>query len=292
MLLGITLLDIVMFAIGAVLLLIWAFLFIKGSKYSEFFEPLEGPLYRLKETYGIGYYLLEKTHYSFKSDSDKKLRQSFSIIYTDKFAEYYLIVTRSQQIGLALTFAALFFPAYAFTRSVMVAVIVLVTAVVVFYYYGKAMNDDVEARSESMLHDFSDLVSKLALLVNSGLILKEAWKEVAFSGDSDVYKEMQNSVIEMENGISDDEAIYNFSIRCTQKEIRKFASALISSKKKGNSDLIETLMQQSAEVWDLKRQIVRRKGETAADKLLFPMILMFIGILIMIIVPIFANIGL
>ncbi len=51
------------------------------------------------------------------------------------------------------------------------------------------------------------------------------------------------------------------------------------------------LMDQSKEVWGAKKQYVRRQGEKAASKLMIPICIMFIGILIMILVPIFTNLG-
>lgn len=53
--------------------------------------------------------------------------------------------------------------------------------------------------------------------------------------------------------------------------------------------MAKALQQQSAEVWEQKKQIVKRKGEKAANSLMIPVFLMFGGILIMVIVPIFAN---
>ena len=49
------------------------------------------------------------------------------------------------------------------------------------------------------------------------------------------------------------------------------------------------LAEMSREMWEEKKNLVRQKGETAGTKLLLPIGLIFIGILIMIIVPIFAN---
>ena len=142
-----------------------------------------------------------------------------------------------------------------------------------------------------MLHDFSEVVSKLALLTNAGMILREAWEEVAFAGDSTIYVEMQTAVNEMNNGVAEIDAIYNFGTRCIIPEIKKFTSTIIQGVTKGNSELTAMLQEQSREVWQLKKQIVRREGEKAASKLLIPISIMFIGILIMIIVPIFTNLG-
>ena len=80
-------------------------------------------------------------------------------------------------------------------------------------------------------------------------------------------------------------------MRCIIPEIKKFTSTIIQGMTKGNSELSAMLQEQSREVWQLKKQIVRREGEKAASKLLIPICIMFIGVLIMIIIPIFANLG-
>ena len=45
----------------------------------------------------------------------------------------------------------------------------------------------------------------------------------------------------------------------------------------------------SREMWEEKKNIVRQKGETAGGKLLIPIGMIFIGVLILIIVPVFDN---
>ena len=95
----------------------------------------------------------------------------------------------------------------------------------------------------------------------------------------------------MQNGRSASDAINEFGQRCMLQEIRKFTSTLIQGLTKGNSELSSMLKQQSSEVWELKKQLIRRQGEAADSKLLLPMCLSFVGILIMIIIPIFSNLG-
>ena len=51
------------------------------------------------------------------------------------------------------------------------------------------------------------------------------------------------------------------------------------------------LQQQSSEIWEIRKQNVRREGEKAAGKLMIPIFIMFGGIMLMVIVPIFTNIG-
>ena len=142
-----------------------------------------------------------------------------------------------------------------------------------------------------MLSDFSNVVSKLALLTNAGMIMREAWEEVAYTGDSELYKEMQKTVVEMNNGVAEVDAFFNFGVRCIIPEIKKFTSTIVQGLVKGNSELVVMLQAQSKEVWSAKKQNVRRQGAKAASKLLIPILIMFIGILIMVLVPIFTNMG-
>lgn len=72
---------------------------------------------------------------------------------------------------------------------------------------------------------------------------------------------------------------------------KKVFSNSDSGDTKGNSELSSMLQAQSAEVWNLRKQNVRRQGEKAASKLMIPIFMMFFGILIMVIIPIFSNIG-
>ena len=67
----------------------------------------------------------------------------------------------------------------------------------------------------------------------------------------------------------------------------------IQAKYEGQNDQQSMMMQQqSSELWHTKQQLVKRQAEEAASKLLLPMAIMFIGVLIMIIVPLFTNMGL
>ena len=142
-----------------------------------------------------------------------------------------------------------------------------------------------------MLSDFSNVVSKLALLTNAGMIMHEAWEEVAYTGETEIYREMQITVDQMNNGVSEADALYSFGNRCVIPEIKKFTSTIVQGISKGNSELVAMLQEQSKEVWALKKQNVRRQGEKAASKLMIPLMLMFVGILVMVIIPIFANLG-
>jgi type II secretion system protein F domain protein len=168
----------------------------------------------------------------------------------------------------------------------------MVVGGVAFYYYGTVMKEKIQKRSDEMLDEFTEVISKLALLVNAGMTLHEAWEKVANSNEGVLYGEMKISVDNMNNGIPEVDALYEFGQRSMVQEVKKFISTIVQGLTKGNKDLTMMLIQQSKEQWKLKQQYLRRKGEAANSKLLLPMLLIFIAILIMVVVPIFSNIGL
>lgn len=288
---GLETLDLAIIGLGAVSLIVWFVFYLMGLKHNAMFDVLEEKEYPFKEIYGLGYAVLELFKYQYKSKGDRKLRQQLDVLYGSKYCEYYLRVIHSQQLTLALTVFVLAFAFYGLTSEVLACLVGLMFAALAYCYFGTVTAKKILKRSEELLHDFSEVVSKLALLTNAGMILREAWQEVAFGGKGVIYTEMQTAVNDMNNGVSDVDAIYNFGTRCIIPEIKKFTSTIIQGMTKGNSELTSMLQEQSKEVWQLKKQLVRREGEKAASKLLIPICIMFVGILIMILIPIFTNLG-
>ena len=291
---GITITDLVMMGLGTLLMLFIIFLSIKGRQYDYLFESLDDKDFRLKEIYSIGYAFIEISKINFQSDSSKvnrKLRQELRVLYDEKYVEYYLRVIYSQCISFFFVFLQLSFIFYGLSRDIAAFAIFALLSFVIAYYFFTSVDKKITKRSEELLSDFSDAVSNLALLTNAGMILREAWEATSYTGEGVLYQEMRKTVEDMHNGISDVEAIRLFGVRCIIPEIKKFSSTLIQGMEKGNRELAVALRQQSDELWELKKQTVKRQGETAASKLLLPMIIMFIGVLIIIIVPVFANMG-
>ena len=90
--------DFVVFGFGALVVLFWLFLFVKGLRSASMFEPLAEKDFPLKEVYFVGYALLELIHYQYRSKRDRVLRKELTVLYGEKYADYYLRVIHSQQI--------------------------------------------------------------------------------------------------------------------------------------------------------------------------------------------------
>lgn len=283
--------DIVIMAVGCVFLIIWLINFYLSSKYNNIFEGLDEKEYPLKDVYSFGYNIMEKIGYKYKSKFDRKLRSNLVILYDEKFVDYYIRVIYAQSISIASIVFLFAFIMYGFNRDIIILAIIILMAFVAAYYFMTLTEKKIDKRSEEILNDFTDIVSKLALLINAGMIMREAWKEVAYDGSRTVYLEMQQACEDMSNGISEMEAVRRFGVRCIMPEIKKFSSTIMQGIEKGNKELASMLEAQSNEVWDMKQQRVKRAGAQANTKLMLPMFIMFVGILVMIVIPIFTNLG-
>lgn len=286
-----TIADFVLFGFGLLLLIVWMVFYVMGLKHASLFDSLEEKEFPLKEIYFVGYAIMELFKYQYRSKHDRKLRKEISVLYGEKYADYYLRVIYSQKVTMGFTLLVLAVPLYGLANSMAAALVMIMFAAVAYYYFGTVTEKKILRRSEEMLSDFSNVVSKLALLTNAGMIMREAWEEVAYTGETTIYREMQTAVNEMNNGVSEVDALFNFGTRCIIPEIKKFTSTIVQGIIKGNSELTFMLQEQSKEVWAAKKQNVRRQGEKAASKLLIPILIMFVGILIMILIPIFTNLG-
>jgi tight adherence protein C len=283
--------DVVILGIGGVLTAVWLALYALGFRRGRMFDPLSEREYPLREVYFVGYAAMGIIRYRYKSRRDRRVRRALEVLYGERYAEYYLRVLHAQRVTLALTAAVLSAVLYGLTGDAAAAAVTLALAAFGWYYAGTAADRRLLKRAGDMRRDFGEVISKLALLTNSGMILREAWEDTAGAGRTLLYEEMRRAVEEMQNGVSEADALFNFGARCVIPEIRKFASTLIQGLVKGNSELAYMLKEQSGEVWSAMKHDVRRQGEKAAGKLLIPVTIMFIGILIMIVAPIFAGIG-
>lgn len=276
--------QIVELIIGTVLLILLVVKITAGEKYSEMVEVLEGKEYPLKEWYGIGYAWQRGHLFAMKSKMKEELMGQAKILYDMRYAEYYAEVAWVQMLTFAhVSLCAGFLMAGCFDNTLL-ALSGVGCAVVFGYFFLHQMKDKVNSRQQACALELPEVVSTMALLINSGMMLREAWETIAYSKEGTMYKLMQDACQDMQNGLSELDAIYRFGVLSGSPEIKKFASSLTQGVERGNSDLSVFLSNQSSELWNMKKQLVLQKGEAASAKLLLPTVLIFVGIIMLVIV--------
>lgn len=249
---------IILLVLATVLTLVWIRLAVKYEKeYEPVIRTIDSGKYKYPELFCVGFAIMKILKIDSRSRRARKRVKEIAEVQGKRYAEYYFYVINAEKWT------------YGFTILVLFALFA--------------------ALGNELLADMPQVLSKMTLLVNSGMMLRDAWKKVAYGGERVLYKEMQITVQEMQNGISELDAYRNFADRCAVKEIRRFSSTMIQNMQKGNAEISYFLKELSNEMWEEKKHFVKRKGETANSKLLIPTAMIFIGILGMIMIPAFLT---
>lgn len=283
--------SLVIMGIGTLVTIFFLIMLLTSGKYDMYLETLDSKEYPFFQLYGVGFRINDLIRMDFSRKSERKRRQYLALLKGDQLAEYYLRVNAAERTTFASLCIVASFILYGISQEIMILVILIGFGALAYYYVSTIPEETVKKRTGAILDEFADVVSKLALLVNAGMILKEAWEMIAYSGEGELYDEMRLVCENINNGMSEIDAYTEFGTRCTAPEIKKFTSTIIQGVVKGNKELVEMIKMQSREMWNSKQHRVRQQGEKAASKLLIPTCIMFVGVLIMIIVPIFANLG-
>lgn len=283
--------------LSTILTMLFLVQLIRGKKYDVALERLEGNEYTLSEIYGVGMEWQETIPaLDYTGKMGQQIGGSIAMIYGNDYREYYTRIT----LAKAYTFAH--FGCCASTLLGMIlfsdatGLLIAAAGIAVSFFLAaeelRKPGNQVEEIADELTMELPNMVTKLALLVNSGVIMREAWFYVTEHTSGKLHEYLQVSCDQMENGYSAQDAIYSFGNASTSKEVKKLSSVLVQGMEKGNSELCSLLIQQSSELWATKRQKMLQKGEEAATKLLLPTMMMFVGLIIVIVTSSLGGMGL
>lgn len=274
------------------MLILWTMAIIMGSKkYSLYIEPLESNQYLIKPFLVVGLIFLDWIHYPYNFEFDKKRINQTKIIYGKKFAEYYYQINLAEKITYFYMIIMLSLLLYPIMDEPMAIAFGAGAALIVFYYVDTKIVSVVDKHDTEVLNSFPHMVSKMALLINAGMIMSEAWNVIARSNDGVLYDEMKTTTHDIENGTPEIDAYIGFGERCGILSVKKFTSMMVQNLTKGNKELTEFLRNASFDSWEEKKHFVKRQGEKASNKLMIPLGMILVGIFIMILVPVVGNLG-
>lgn len=282
--------------IATVLVLFWLFLYLRYSKkYSKIIDSVDGKIFTLKDIYFIGLGVIDMYEHSTRkkiTTSNRAIEQSKKLaeVFGRNNGELYYYITVAAKVSLILTFLPIGLMVGCMMKTMLGFLVGIMLAIVFPYGVQSGINSAIANKKSAILSEFPKMVSKLTLLVNAGMLLRRAWDEVAESNEEDVlYAEMRAVSQDIQEGMTIEAAMDAFATRCGVKEIRKFSSIYVQAVKRGASESIESMKIMADEAWEQKKQLSKQQGELAAQKLLVPNMIMFLGIMIVVVVPMIAS---
>lgn len=151
----------------------------------------------------------------------------------------------------------------------------------------KSLDGEIEKRRLAIQMEFPEFINKLTLLVNAGMTISRAWEKIINENKREhvLYEEMRYAVAEIRAGKAEAAAYEEFARRCHVKEVTKFVSVIVMNLRRGGAEVTPVLRAQGNECWEMRKNAARQLGEQANSKLLIPLMIMFLGIVLIVVTP-------
>lgn len=173
----------------------------------------------------------------------------------------------------------------------------------VLYVFSKKENEKKERlRIQAQMElDYSDVVSKMAILMGSGMSVKQAWNRISAryldertkkcKAQRAIYEQMVITMREINDGENEIKAYQKFGEITGLSCYHRFSRILVSSLQKGNKEICQTLEQEAQEAFENRRMLARKLGEEAGTKMLLPLMLMMVIVIAIVIAPAIVSFG-
>lgn len=242
----------------------------------------------LKAFLPIGLLILDAVRYGCSSSYDRRLLAAIIEIHGGRQALPLLRLHWSKKLVMLL--AAMLFASLigGLTRiDAGYAVFCALLAAAALWLPDRELHEKVRKRRLAIQLEFPDFVNKLTLLVNAGLPVARAWERIAAGSvkDTPLYAELRLTLQDIKSGKPEHRAYEEFAKRCRTHEITRFTTVILQNLRKGNSELVPILRVFTNDCWEMRKNTAKRYGEEASTKLLFPMMLMFVAILLIVGTP-------
>lgn len=157
------------------------------------------------------------------------------------------------------------------------------------------LHKKVRLKEQNIMLELPDFLNSIVLLVGAGETVQRAIIRCVEShkGDADhpLYKELKVMTSEWAGGYSFQQAFENFSKRCAVQEVSLFTTTVLLNYRRGGNDFMLSLRELSRMLWDKRKAISRTRGEQASSKLVFPMVVIFLIVIVLVGTPAFMMLN-
>ena len=294
---------IVSIIICVVFLLIFLVFYLKSKGvYDEYVEYLDKEEYGLKDFIPIGLAMNELeifgkimplSLHSSLARHNNQVYQKILEIRGPKEAEFYHFIHNGYRmaVGLIAAVGVSVIGAIQSAQGSTDGLIFTGGAVAAFFavpfLVDSSLKGTIEKRRLSIQMEFPEFVNKLTLLVNAGMTISKAWEKIINENKREhiLYDEMRYAMAEIKAGRPEGIAYEEFARRCHVKEVTKFVSVIVMNLKRGGSEVVPVLREQGRQCWEMRKNAAKAIGEQASTKILIPMMIMFLGIVLIVAAP-------
>ena len=153
----------------------------------------------------------------------------------------------------------------------------------------RGLDKQIKQKQNQMLLELPEFLNKMVLLINAGETVQQAIIQSGLQKSnvkkSYFYKEVLLLTRQLQNNEVFVTALEDFNKRCGVQEISIFTTTVLLNYRRGGNELVVALRGLAKELWQKRKALVRTLGEQASSKLVFPMVLIFLVVLIIVGTP-------
>ena len=182
------------------------------------------------------------------------------------------------------------------SSSVMkVALLEAVVIVLLFLSRKEKERNAIKDRNTKLQLEYPEIVSKMAVLMGSGMTVEQAWNRISAQYHDKrqkkeipkraIYEEMVITNYEIMDGESVKRAYQKFAERVDVGSYQRLIRILLQNLQTGSRGLCQLLEQEAESALEEKKALARKLGEEAGTRMLMPLMLMLGIVIAIIMVP-------
>lgn len=290
-------------AVCALYVVLFLVFYIKSrGRYDDYLEYVDKKEYGLKDFIPIGLAMSE--HAGFQSHLpmllQKQLARHNNQVYQKilelrgpKEAGFYHYIHKGYRLAAAILAAAgaslvgVILVMQGSPDGFGLTVAAIAASVAIPFLVDTSLDGEIKKRRLAIQMEFPEFVNKLTLLVNAGMTISKAWEKIINENKRNhiLYDEMRYALAQIKAGKPEGMAYEEFARRCHVKEVTKFVSVIVMNLRRGGSEVVPVLREQGNECWEMRKNAAKELGEQAGTKILIPMMIMFLGIVLIVVTP-------
>lgn len=263
-----------------------------AKRFKEYIEPLDKKEFPLKSFIPAALGLLEALRIGGSGRYQAWLHQKIVMVYGNRYSHFHMKIHWANKLLYAILGIILAaFLGLTGDADVEWLMFIPAAGILLFFLADKTLEDKYKAKKLSLEKDFPDFISKLILLVNAGLTVRQAIERIVAdnSQKGPIYQELYTTLTDIQAGLHEQEAYSDLAERCKVKEITNFVGILQQNLKLGGGQMLYELKKLGSDCWEMRKNVAKQLGETASSKLMFPLAIMFLAIILICIAPAIMN---
>lgn len=162
----------------------------------------------------------------------------------------------------------------------------LISIILLFLNKSK-LDEQGKVRDSMLMEQYPVFVNKLWLLLGTGMTIKSCFLQIADETEMEcvLTRELEYTINQIDSGIDEAFAYEELGQRLEIGCYRRLMSQVSQNLRMGTRDLLKLMEEEVRTSLESKKEHIRRKGEEASTKLLFPMIILLATVMIIVILP-------